>query len=106
VTDITTKQIHEFLTLEIPENDSGATTAHGYLLALLTAVWKEGESFDGKRPFGSSGWERELVQPMIAAGLVAGILDEDGYVATADYDAVDELVLAAINTLDAPYSLD
>jgi hypothetical protein len=40
---------------------------------------------------------------MVAAGLIPGALDERGYIATADYDAMDDLVLAAIAALDAPH---
>lgn len=102
MSSITLEKVHQLLNLEVRPNGSGAITVRGYLLTLLAKLWVEGESFNAKRPFGNSGWEREVVPEMIAAGLVAGLLDEDGEVATADYSAVDELVLAAIDSLDAP----
>ena len=36
-------------------NDADAENIGEYLKALLSAVWHEGESFSGKRPFGNSG---------------------------------------------------
>lgn len=67
----------EILALPMEENDSGATTVRGYLKALVTELWSEGESFSGKRPFGNSGWEYELYRPLVKAGLVGD--DGDGY---------------------------
>lgn len=58
------------LDLELEENDADAATVREYLQALLCAVWEEGEGFSGKRPFGNSGWEYDLTQPLIDAGLV------------------------------------
>lgn len=74
----------ELLDLELPENDSGEGTVGGYLLALLTELWREEEGFSGKRPFGNSGWQYDLYIPMIRAGAIDGIsLDEDGEIAQA-----------------------
>jgi hypothetical protein len=88
------------LALELGENDAGATTFRDYLTKLLTLVWQEEEMFDGKRPFGNSGWKEELYRPMIAAGLAPGELDEDGYAKDVDEDAVDGLVFDCIAALD------
>ena len=50
-----------------------------YLRKLLLAVWEENESFSGKRPFGNSGWEFDILLPLAKAGFVdLGELDEDG----------------------------
>lgn len=80
--DPTPRQV---LDLPLPDNDSGADTVRGYLVALLAAVWDEGEGFSGKRPFGNSGWHGDFDQAFIKAGLVPGQLDEDGW--------VDEVIL-------------
>lgn len=61
------------------ENDADAKDIRGYLKALLTELWAEGEGFSGKRPFGNSGWEYELYVALIMGGVVKGTLDE-GYV--------------------------
>ena len=57
------------LDLELPENDAGASTVRHYLWCLLHAVWTEEEGFNGKRPFGNSGWQHEVTGPLIEAHL-------------------------------------
>jgi hypothetical protein len=96
MTETTPEQL---LDLPLPENDSGASTVRGYLVALLTTLWEEEEGFSGKRPFGNSGWQYDLYAPMIEAGIVGGEIDEDGYVERADAAAADKLILAAIQSL-------
>lgn len=90
------------LDLPLPDNDSRASTVHGYLVALLSALWCEGEEFSGKRPFGNSSWQYDLYVPMIRAGFIQGELDEDGYVEEADTETADRLILAAIASLGQP----
>lgn len=101
--DITPAQL---LDMPLPEdNPSDARTVRGYLLALLAAVWQEGDEFSGKRPFGISAWEYDLYGPMIRAGVVEGSFDEDGYVDSFPDSArrkADALVLAAIEALGEP----
>ena len=67
------------LDLPMRDNDSGQTTIRGYLKALLKTLWAEGEGFSGKRPFGNSGWEWDMLQPLAAGGLIKAKLDPDGY---------------------------
>lgn len=55
------------LCLALPKNDAGAETVRGYLYALLEAVWEEEEGFSGKRPFGNSGWKRDVIGPLVKA---------------------------------------
>jgi hypothetical protein len=86
----------QVLDLPLPENDSGASTVRGYLGALLAGLWREEAGFSGKRPFGNSSWQYDIYVPMIHAGMVAGQLDEDGYVERVDVPAADNLILAAI----------
>lgn len=94
--DLTPQQL---LDLPLPENDSGASTVRGYLVALLAELWREEECFSGKRPFGNSSWQYDIYVPMISAGIVEGRLDEDGYAEHVDVPAADELILAAIQSL-------
>ena len=90
----------QLLDLPLPENDSGASTVRGYLVALLATLWREEEGFSGKRPFGNSSWQYDLYVPMIRAGIVDGALDENGfYVEHCDVPAADKLILAAIQSL-------
>lgn len=87
--------------LDIPmgENDANASTIGEYLIKLLLTLWKEGEGFDGKRPFGNSGWEYELYQPLIKAGVVKGELDEDGYIASLDKSEAYSLIRRTIENM-------
>lgn len=82
-----------------PGNDSGADTVRGYLVALLTEVWRHGEGFGGKRPFGNSGWQYDLYKPLLKAGYITGSLDEDGYVEDVDCHTGDRLIAEAIESL-------
>lgn len=54
------------------DNDSGAQTVGGYLSALLITLYYEGEGFSGKRPFGNSGWEDDVAEAWVRAGLLPG----------------------------------
>lgn len=95
----------QVLDLALPDNDSGADTVRGYLIALLTEVWRDGEGFSGKHPFGNSGWEWDLYVPMVRAGIISGKLDEDGYMdelPRASRQRADGLILAAIASLGEP----
>jgi hypothetical protein len=72
------------------DSDAGdGLTVREYLKALLTTLWREGEEFSGKRPFGNSDWEYQLYAPLIKHGFIDGELDEDGYVNYVDKSAHD-----------------
>jgi hypothetical protein len=95
----------QVLDLPLDENDSGADTVRGYLVALLTELWQEEEGFSGKRPFGNSSWQYDLYQPMARAGMIEATFDEDGYLdqfSTASRLKADGLILAAIKALGGP----
>jgi len=69
-------------------------TIKQYLHLLLETLWIEGEGFSSKRPFGNSGWELELIAPLIKAGFVEGTLDDEGCVLRfgTDYGFVIDLI--------------
>lgn len=67
----------------------GVVTVKDYLYNLLATLWQEQEGFDGKRPFGNSGWEYDIYAALIGAGVISGELDEDGYI-----DSIDNSVAA------------
>lgn len=92
----------EILALSMEDNDAKASTIRDYLVSIVAKVWKEGESFGGKRPFGNSGWEHELYKPLIKANLIDGRFDEDGYLEDCDSDAGDRLIAEAIEYLRKP----
>lgn len=89
----------EVLALPMRGNDIDAKTVGDYLRALLKTLWREGEGFSGKRPFGNSGWDFAIKEALIRGGAVQGSLDDDGFVVTVDDAAVDQIIIAAIDSL-------
>jgi hypothetical protein len=90
----------QVLDLALPDNDSGKSTVRGYLIALLAGVWRDGECFDGKRPFGNSSWEYDLYGPLVQAGMVDGAFNEDGGKwERLDMPAANALIADAIQSL-------
>lgn len=87
------------LALPMQRNDAKAKTVRGYLVALVRKVWEEDEGFSGKRPFGNSGWSRDLAKPLIKAGIITGSLDSDGYIEDCDDRELGAAIHAAIDTL-------
>ncbi len=77
-------------------NDADATTVGDYLRALLKYIWTKNDRFSGKRPFGNSGWQYDIYKALIVAKVVAGSLDEMGYVDKLDEEAADKLIIEAI----------
>ncbi len=92
----------QILDLPLEPNDSGATTVRGYLIELLTELWREESGFSGKRPFGQSGWQSTIELALVKAGVVQGTLDEDGYLDTLDDAAAQAVMLEAIRELGCP----
>jgi len=92
----------EILDLPLPPNESGAGTVRGYLIALLAALWAEGEGFSGKRPFGSSGWEDDLYTALAQAGVIEGETDREGHLEVSSPEQERkgrEIILQAIRAL-------
>lgn len=88
------------LNLVIKNSDAGDNiTIKQYLKALLTALWTEKEGFSGKRALGNSGWDYDLLQPLVAAKFIDGTLDEDGNIESCDEQQGHELILKAIQAL-------
>lgn len=73
----------DYLTCPMKDNDSGYETVGGYLTALLVALFEEGEGFSGKRPFGNSGWEDDVAEAWMEAGLLPG--DTESWYAQGEF---------------------
>ena len=71
-------------------------TIRQWLKRLLITLWKEQEGFSGKRPFGNSSWDSDLLAELIRRGIVPGNLDRDGWVEDGD---CDDFVRACIEAL-------
>ena len=50
----------------------------------IRRVSSNDDDFNGKRPFGNSGWKYNVYAPLTKAGLISGSLDDDGYVESLD----------------------
>lgn len=66
------------LNTPMAKNDAGAETIRGYLLRITQEVWRYGEGFSGKRPFGNSGWDWEIFEALAEAGIIEATYDDDG----------------------------
>jgi hypothetical protein len=78
---VTDKTVMAALDVRLGNTDAGDNiTVRDYLRELLLTLWVEQEGFSGKRPFGNSGWQREIYMPLIKAGFIPGKLDGDGYI--------------------------
>ena len=59
------------------ESEAGdGITVRQYFAILLKMVWEETEAFDGKRPFGNSGWGNEVYDACVSTGYMTD--GEDG----------------------------
>jgi hypothetical protein len=88
--------------LALPINKHSAylgATIRDYLIALLAALWQQGEFFSGKKALGGSGWQWDLYDPLVKAKLIAGKYDEDGCLDDCDMTAGDAAIHAAIEAL-------
>jgi len=90
----------EILALEFESMDlSRKLTIKDYLKELLITLWKEGECFSGKRPFGNSSWQYEMYHALVKHGVLVGKLDEDGYLEEYDIVAAKKLMVELITSL-------
>jgi hypothetical protein len=93
----------EILDLPMKQNDAEAKTIRDYLKAIVYEVWDRGEGFSGKRPFGNSGWERDLYEPLVTAGLVRKDENQSNqvyvYILDADVPKANGLICEAIDAL-------
>jgi len=87
----------EILKLRIDDDDfDDDMTIRGYFHLLLKTMWEKGERFSGMRPFGNSGWEYNLLKPLIQANVISGELDEDGLIEFADEKKGKKIILELI----------
>lgn len=90
---------NSILDLPLLNNDCGAETVREYLKQLLLILWEKEECFNGKRPFGNSGWKWDIYTSLVSAGLIDGELDEEGYIINCDLKAADKMIITAIEEL-------
>ncbi len=97
----------QVLDLPMEENDSGADTVCGYLIALLAVIW---DNSDDLSPFGNSGWKWDVYRALVVAGYAANPFDEDGHYVTLENDfderAARDLIASAIEALDGGAAIE
>ncbi len=71
------KTLRDALELRFDSDAGENRTVREYLQILLTRLWREQERFSGKRPFGNSGWEYELLDALGRAGFVDCDVEDD-----------------------------
>lgn len=77
---VTDNRLLEALEVRFEHYYHDEITVRKYLRELLRTLWEQKDSFHGKRPFGYSGWEFDLMKPLAKAGFIdLGPLDENGY---------------------------
>lgn len=84
--------IHDrILAAPMRENDADAGTVGDYLAKLASMCWEYEDGFGGKRPFGNSGWKHEIYDALVHAGIMQGVIEDDGLVGTLDRDERDRI---------------
>lgn len=88
----------EALDIRFVDPDSGDDmTIRAYFKRQLATLWEEGESFSGKRPFGNSGWEGYLEEPLVLYGFIGGEVTHGIYnEETRQYEALTAEEYAAL----------
>lgn len=85
------------LDLKFKSNDLGKkVTIRQFFFELMKTLWIEQEGFSGKRPFGNSSWDGDLIGCLVKNKLIKGKLDEDGYLEDYDNKEVDKFVMSQI----------
>lgn len=91
------------LDIEMQENDAKAKTIKEYLKKLLLGVWIKEESFNGKRPFGNSGWKYEVYVALARAKVISADMDDDNYIQdislAEEEEKANNLIAEAIKSL-------
>jgi hypothetical protein len=80
-------------------NDADADTVREYLAALLEELWRAGDDFSPKRPFGTGGWQDQVYAALARAGHIDSRFDSGGWLEWADRDHGDDLISSAIEAL-------
>lgn len=84
---------------DVLDMDVGGRPFRAMLKDLLTMVLLQGEEFDGKRPWGDSGWEWDIYNAMVVNGFVRGVVDEYGDVDGVDITECDELIMRCVEEI-------
>lgn len=85
------------LDLEFKSQDlNKIITIRSFFYLLMEKLWLEQDCFDGKRPFGNSSWDGDLIKCLIENKLVKGSFDKYGYIDEYDLKEVNKFVIDKI----------
>ena len=92
------------LSVEFYSDDLGETlSVKEYFKKLLYTLWWEEDGFSGKRPFGNSCWQFDVIHALTGAGYISGTVeyDKSGYVQDAECDrkVAEQFILDLIISL-------
>lgn len=76
----------QILALPMQENDAKAKTVADYLFKLARHMWDEEDGADGKRPFGNSGWQHEIIAALVRGGALRGTFIDEQDSAYSSYE--------------------
>lgn len=91
--------VRRVLDVKMQPNDANVETIRDYLIKLLSLLWAYGDHFPSKKPFGNSGWEYDLYEALVRAGLISGVIADGDYLDEFDKEAGDRLIEKAIKAL-------
>lgn len=91
-------KIPAVLDAKITTSDVGTVTVREYFKRLLRTLMDQGEGFSGKRPFGNSGWEYDILPPMVKLKMIPGGLEDGDYYAS-DYNEYRAATILLVNAL-------
>lgn len=74
-------------------------TIREFMQRLLITLFDEMEGFSGKRPFGNSSWDDDLIKCLVRNHIIIGEIDEDGYLDGYDGKAYDNVIKQIIKSL-------
>ena len=92
--------VPEILKLTFNSYDLGKTVSvKEFFIELLLKLWEEKEEFNGKRPFGNSRWDIQLLICLVSNKVISGKLDDDGCVIEKDENEFNTVVAKLISLI-------
>ena len=74
-------------------------TIREFMQRLLITLFEEMDGFSGKRPFGNSGWDEDLIKCLVQNHVITGKLDTDGYLEEYDNDEYAKMIKLIVVSL-------
>jgi len=87
----------DILDLQFKSEDLNAVvTIRSFFFLLMKKLWLEQDCFDGKRPFGNSSWDADLIKCLIENKIIKGSIDKYGYINNYDRKELNKFVIDII----------